>query len=122
MSPDSANLVMSSGNILPIVVQSQVFVINDQDNGTNDDKNGKLFKTADPSEQLPNLKLSTKTYLYLHVVTHTYLLPSQLFTMKIQKLTRTSWLHTALPDWRMKSHLPQRAVRLIIVSIYCICK
>ena len=67
MSPDPANLVMSSGNIIPIAVQSQVTVINDQDNGTDDDEDDKLFKTADPSERLPNLKLS-----------HTYLLQSYL--------------------------------------------
>ena len=48
-SPDSANLVMSSGNIIPIAVQSQATVLNDQDNGTDDNEDDKFFKTADPS-------------------------------------------------------------------------
>ena len=59
MSPDSANLVMSSGSIIPIPVQSQVTVIHDQDNGTDDDEYDKIFKTDKlfiPSERLPNLK------------------------------------------------------------------
>ena len=58
MPPDSTNLVMSSGNIIPIAVQSQVNVIHDQDNGTDDDKDDKIFKTDDLSERLPNLLLS----------------------------------------------------------------
>ena len=49
---------MSSGNIIPIAVQILVTVINDQDNGTYDEADDKLFKTSDPSERLPNLKLS----------------------------------------------------------------
>ena len=44
MSPaDLANLVMSSGNIIPIAVQSQITVIHDQDNGTDDDEDDKIF-------------------------------------------------------------------------------
>ena len=40
---------MSSGNIIPIAVQSQATVLNDQDNGTDDNEDDKFFKTADPS-------------------------------------------------------------------------
>ena len=61
---------MSSGNIIPIAVQSQVTVINDQDNGTDDDEDGKLFKTADPSERLPNLKLSLNNNLPVSSYSH----------------------------------------------------
>ena len=70
MFPDSANLVMSSGNIIPIAVQSQVTVINDQDNGTDDDEDDKLFKTADPSDRLPNLKLSLNNNLPVSSYSH----------------------------------------------------
>ena len=49
---------MSSGNIICIAVQSQVTVIHDQDNGTDDDEDDIVFKTADLSGQLCNLKLS----------------------------------------------------------------
>ena len=70
MSPDPANLVMSSGNIIPIAVQSQVTVINDQDNGTDDDEDDKLFKTADPSDRLPNLKLSLNNNLPVSSYSH----------------------------------------------------
>ena len=63
MSPDSANLVMSSGNIIPIAVQSPVTGIHDQDNGTDDDKDDKIFKADDPSERLPDLKLSLNNNL-----------------------------------------------------------
>ena len=73
MSPDSANLVMSSGNIAPTVVQSQVTVINDQDKGTYDDKDGILFKTADPFEQLPNLKLFLNNNLTVSTCTYSHL-------------------------------------------------
>ena len=54
MSPDSANLVMLSGNIIPIAVQRKVTVIHDQDDGS-DDEDGKVSITADPSERLPDL-------------------------------------------------------------------
>ena len=77
MSPDLANLVMSSGNIIPTVVQSQVTVSNDQDNGTDDDEDGKLFKTADPFERIPNLKLSPNNNLPVSTCTYTYLLRNQ---------------------------------------------
>ena len=73
MSPDSANLVMSSGNIIPTVVQSQVTVINDQDNGTDEDEDGKLFKTADPFERLPNLKVSLNNSLPVSTCTYSHL-------------------------------------------------
>ena len=105
---------MSSGNIIPIAVHSQVTVIHDQDNGTDDEEDDKLFKTADPSERLPHLKLSLNNNL--PVSSYSNLPTPELFTIKIQKLTRTSWLHSALPDWMMKSHigLPHRAVHLIM--------
>ena len=75
MSPDSANSVMSSsGNIIPIAVQSQVTVSNDQDNSTDDDKDGKLFKTADPFERIPNLKLSPYNNLPVSTCTYSHLL------------------------------------------------
>ena len=61
---------MSSGNIIPIAVQSQVTVINDQDNGTDDDEDDKLFKTADPSDRLPNLKLSLNNNLPVSSYSH----------------------------------------------------
>ena len=61
---------MSSGNIIPIAVQSQVTVINDQDNGTDDDEDDKLFKTADPSDRLPNLKLSLNNTLPVSSYSH----------------------------------------------------
>ena len=72
MSPNSANLVMSSGNIIPIAVQSQVTVIHDQDNGTDDDddEDDIIFKTADPSERLPNLKLSLNNNLPVSSYSH----------------------------------------------------
>ena len=64
MSPDSANPVMSSGNIIPIAVQSQVIVIHDKDNGTDDDDGDDIiFETADPAERLPNLLLSLNNNL-----------------------------------------------------------
>ena len=76
MSPDSANLVMSSGNIIRIAVQSQVTVIHDQDNGTDDDDDDDddeddiIFKTADPSGRLPNLKLSLNNNLPVSSYSH----------------------------------------------------
>ena len=64
------NLVMSSGNIIPIAVQSQVTVIHDQDNGTDDDEDYIIFKTADPSGRLPNLKLSLNNNLPVSSYSH----------------------------------------------------
>ena len=101
---------MSSGNIIPIAVQSQVTVIHDQDNGTDDDEDDKLFKTADPSDRLPNLKLSLNNNLPVSSYSH---LPTPESVIYYED-PEASWLHTALPDWRMKSHLPHRAVHLIM--------
>ena len=69
-SPDLANIVISSGNIIPIAVQSQVTVIHDQDNGTDEAEYVKLFKTADSSERLPNLKLSLNNNLPVSSYSH----------------------------------------------------